>query len=163
MSFGKKKFWFVRSYPFLRYLLNAPDIGNVRRFHTKSQGLKAFKSSLWDKMQIPSTLTCTRNLNIIFTIRFFSGDICFTFQFLEDQKLKQERNCEFWEKSSDLSDLTPFYGICLTHQISVMWEDLTQNPKVWKLLKALFGTKWPSTLTCTRNLNIIFTIRYVSY
>ena len=41
---------------------------------------------------------------------FFGGDICFTYQFLEDQKLKQERSCEFWKKNSDLSDLTPFYG-----------------------------------------------------
>jgi hypothetical protein len=38
---------------------------------------------------------------------FFGGDICFTYQFLEDQKLKQERSCEFWKKISDLSDLTP--------------------------------------------------------
>ncbi len=38
---------------------------------------------------------------------FFGGDICFTYQFLEDQKLEQERSYEFWEKISDLSDLTP--------------------------------------------------------
>jgi hypothetical protein len=38
---------------------------------------------------------------------FLGGDICFTYQFLEDQKLKQKRSCEFWEKISDLSDLTP--------------------------------------------------------
>jgi hypothetical protein len=37
----------------------------------------------------------------------FWGDICFTYQFLEDQKLKQERSCEFRKKNSDLSDLTP--------------------------------------------------------
>jgi hypothetical protein len=36
----------------------------------------------------------------------FWGDICFTYQFLEDQKLKQERSCEFRKKISDLSDLT---------------------------------------------------------
>jgi hypothetical protein len=38
---------------------------------------------------------------------FFRGYICFTYQFLEDQKLKQGRSCEFWKKISDLSDLTP--------------------------------------------------------
>ncbi len=29
---------------------------------------------------------------------FFKGDICFTYQFLEDQKLKQERSCEILKK-----------------------------------------------------------------
>ncbi len=38
---------------------------------------------------------------------FFGGDICVTYQFLEDQKLKQESSCEFWKKNSDLSDLAP--------------------------------------------------------
>ena len=38
---------------------------------------------------------------------FFWGDICFTYKFLEDQKHKQERSCEFWKNISDLSDLTP--------------------------------------------------------
>ncbi len=38
---------------------------------------------------------------------FFGGDICFTYQFLEDQKLIQERSCEFRKNISDLSDLTP--------------------------------------------------------
>ncbi len=38
---------------------------------------------------------------------FFGVDICFTYQFLEDQKLKQERSCDFLKKISNLSDLTP--------------------------------------------------------
>ncbi len=49
----------------------------------------------------------TYNLGKLTFMYFLGGGICFTFQFLEDQKLKQERSCEFWEKSSDLSDLTP--------------------------------------------------------
>ncbi len=52
-----------------------------------------------------------KNENILFgqinIYVFLGGDICFTYQFLEDQKLKQERSCESWEKISDLSDLTP--------------------------------------------------------
>ncbi len=38
---------------------------------------------------------------------FLGGDIYFTYQFLEDQKVKKERSCEFLKKKSDLSDLTP--------------------------------------------------------
>ncbi len=35
-------------------------------------------------------------------------DIYFTYQFLEDQKVKQEKSCEFFEeKNFVLSDLTP--------------------------------------------------------
>ncbi len=49
----------------------------------------------------------TYNLGKINIHVFFRGDICFTYHFLEDQELKQERSCEFWKKNSDLSDLTP--------------------------------------------------------
>jgi hypothetical protein len=49
----------------------------------------------------------TYNLGKLTYMFFLGGDICFTYQFLEDQKLKQERSCEFWKKISDLSDLTP--------------------------------------------------------
>jgi hypothetical protein len=38
---------------------------------------------------------------------FGGGDIYFTYQFLEDQKVKQERSCKFLKKISDLSVLTP--------------------------------------------------------
>ncbi len=38
---------------------------------------------------------------------FFGGDICLTYQFLEDQKLNQERSCEVLKKIIILSDLTP--------------------------------------------------------
>jgi hypothetical protein len=30
---------------------------------------------------------------------FFGEDVCFTYQFLEDQKLKQERSCEVLKKT----------------------------------------------------------------
>ncbi len=49
----------------------------------------------------------TYNLGNLTFMRFLGGDICFTYQFLEDQKLEQERSCAFWKKISDLSDLTP--------------------------------------------------------
>ncbi len=38
---------------------------------------------------------------------FFGGDICLTYQFLEDPKLNQERSCEVLKKIIILSDLTP--------------------------------------------------------
>jgi hypothetical protein len=34
----------------------------------------------------------------IIYVFFFKGDICFTYQFLEDQKLKQERSCQVLKK-----------------------------------------------------------------
>jgi hypothetical protein len=40
----------------------------------------------------------TNNLGKLTFMYFLGGggDICFTYQFLEDQKLKQERIFEFW-------------------------------------------------------------------
>ncbi len=38
---------------------------------------------------------------------FFGGDICLTYQFLEDQQLNQERSCEVLKKIIILSDLSP--------------------------------------------------------
>jgi hypothetical protein len=47
----------------------------------------------------------------IYIYVIFWGDICFTYQFFEDQKLKRERSCEFLKKKKYfLSDLTPSYG-----------------------------------------------------
>jgi hypothetical protein len=49
----------------------------------------------------------TYNLGKLNIYVFLGRDISFTCKFLEDQKLKQERSCEFLKKISDLSDLTP--------------------------------------------------------
>ncbi len=38
---------------------------------------------------------------------FLWGEFYFTYQFLEDQKVKQERSCKLLKKNSDLSDFTP--------------------------------------------------------
>ncbi len=73
-------------------------------------------SQISDSLQI-----IKKNENIqfgqIYIYVFFKEDICFTFQFLEDQKLKQERSCEVLNKKNlfcpilpPMSDLTPFYG-----------------------------------------------------
>jgi len=40
----------------------------------------------------------TTNLGKFTYMFFFYWDICFTYQFLEDQKLKQERSCEVLKK-----------------------------------------------------------------
>jgi len=38
---------------------------------------------------------------------FFEGDTIYTYQFSDDQNLKQERSCEVLKKLYFLSDLTP--------------------------------------------------------
>jgi hypothetical protein len=53
------------------------------------------------------------------TVCIFWGDIFFTYKFLEDQKVEQERSCNFVKKFlicpilPPMSDLAPFYGSSL--------------------------------------------------
>jgi hypothetical protein len=60
-----------------------------------------------DSLQIIKKKIKTYNLGKFTNMYFFKEDICFTYQFLEDQKLKQERSCEVLKKKLVLSDLTP--------------------------------------------------------
>ncbi len=80
--------------------------------------LELKNSQTSDSLHIILKKMKTNNLDKLTFMYFLGGDICFTYQFLEDQKLKQERSCELWGKKflicpilPPMSGLTPFYGI----------------------------------------------------
>ncbi len=84
-----------------KFGVNIHNVGETTQFFgtRKQSNIGQFTNDFIKKMK-------TYNLGKL-TYMYFWGDICFTYHFLEDQKLKQERSCEFWKKISDLSDLTP--------------------------------------------------------
>jgi hypothetical protein len=99
----------------------------------------------------------TYNLGKLTFMYFFGGDICFTYQFLEDQKLKQERSCEFWKKNYVLSDLTPYvrsypvlwsqYGYGLTTlPVTMPSKKFTSYMQCWGSGSAGFACLWASRI-----------------
>ena len=83
----------------------------------------------------------------IYIYVLFKGDICFTYQFLEDQKLKQERSCEVLKKkicfvrSYPLCPILPRFTVLLPLVISKFpqtWAADTAVKKLWIRLCTFF-------------------------